>query len=241
MEYITHYLTNSDCFRAAKPLPKPAGIVVHSTGVNQKRIAAYTAQWNRPGVKACVHGMLGLDEAGGLCYTRILPYTVACWGCGSGPKGSYNASHIQFEICEDLNDPDWCRRTYAAALEVCTKLCREFGISPDAVVCHSEAHASGFASNHADVMHWWPRQGFSMAGFRSRLSENLKKEETTLERYKTVEDIPAPLRPEMQALIDAGILKGTGGETGLDLTEDMVRTAILCKRYADWKTGGETK
>jgi len=238
MKYVTQYLTNSDCFRAAKPLTKPAGIVLHSTGVNQKRIAAYTAQWDRPGVRACVHGMLGLDEAGKLCYTRILPYTMACWGCGSGPRGSFNASHIQFEICEDLNDPDWCRITYAAALEVCRQLCREFRISPDAVVCHSEAHGLGFASNHGDVMHWWPWLGLSMEGFRAALSEGLKEEEA-MERYKTLEDVPAALRPEAKALADAGVLKGRGDARGLDLTEDMLRTAILCKRYVDAKLGGE--
>ena len=38
--------------------------------------------------------------------------------------------------------------------------------------------------------------------------------------------------------IAAGVLCGRG-EAGLDLTEDMLRTMIVCKRYADKLKGGE--
>ena len=228
-------LTESDCYRAGKPLA-PRGIVVHSTGVDQKRISAYTRQWNVPGVRACVHGFLGLDDAGELCFTQILPYEMRCWGCGSGPKGSFNDSHIQFEICEMRGDGDWCRETYAAALDQCERLCRLYGIAAENVVCHSEAHALGYGSNHGDVMHWWPEFGLSMDGFRAELKTRL--EEETVKRLKTLEDVPEALRPETEALIGAGVLRGRGGEAGLDLTEDMLRTMIICKRYADRKGGG---
>lgn len=169
MRRTVNYLTENDCYKSGRAL-KPEGIVVHSTGVDQKRIAAYTGQWNRPGVQVCVHGFLGLDEDGELCYEQILPYSFQCWGAGSGSRGSFNQSHIQFEICESLGDGDWCRQTYRAALEICAELCREYGIVPEKVVTHSEAHALGYASNHGDVMHWWPRHGLSMEQFRKELS-----------------------------------------------------------------------
>ena len=230
-------LTESDCYKAGKPLA-PRGVVVHSTGVDQKRISAYTSQWNRPGVRACVHGLLGLNDRGGLCFTQTLPFEMRCWGCGSGPKGSLNDSHIQFEICETLGDGVWCRETYAAALELCLSLCRLYGIPPEAVVCHSEAHALGKASNHGDVMHWWPRFGLSMEGFRAELQERL--EEEAIMRIRTLEQVPEALRPETEALIAAGALRGTGGEAGLDLSPDMLRAIIISKRYADGK-GGEAR
>ena len=236
MNICTSILTESDCYRAGKPLT-PTGILVHSTGVDQKRIAAYTRQWNRPGVNACVHGMLGLDESGALCYTQLLPYEMRCWGCGSGAKGSYNDCCIQFEICETLGDGDWCRTTYDAALELCEALCRRYGIPAEKVVCHSEAHAMGYASNHGDVMHWWPRYGLSMDGFRSALRERLAA--ACPERIRTLDDVPATLRPEAEALIAAGALRGRGGSEGLDLSEDMLRTMIVCMRYADRKGGGK--
>jgi len=236
MKYIQQYLTENDCYRAARPMT-PTGIVVHSTGTDQKKIAAYTGQWNRPGVEVCVHGMLGLDADGELCCAQLLPFEVCCWGCGSGVKGSYNDSHIQFEICETLSDGAWCRETYAGALEICESLCREFGIPPERVVCHSEAHAAGYASNHADVMHWWPKWGLSMDGFRAALAARLT---ATPRRFRTLEEVPAALQPETRELIEAGVLRGRGGQAGLDMTEDMLRTLIIGKRYADRK-GGETQ
>ena len=234
LKTVRKILTNSDCYLAGKPLA-PKGIVVHSTGVDQKRISAYTRQWNQPGVRACVHGLLGLDDKGELCFTQTLPYEMRCWGCGSGTRGSFNDSHVQFEICETLGDGPWCRQTYAAALELCANLCRLYGISPEDVVCHSEARAMGYGSNHGDVMHWWPKFGLSMDGFRAELKERL--EEQNMKRIRTIEDVPEALRPETLALIEAGVLQGKGGSAGLDLSEDMLRAIIICKRYADRKAG----
>ena len=230
MQTKVNLLTNNDCYRAAKPL-RPTGIVVHSTGSDQKRISAYTEPFNHPGVDKCVHGFLGLDDKGILTYEQTLPYYFRCWGCGSGIRGSYNASHIQFEICETLNDRAWCRETFAAALDLCEKFCREYDISPENVVCHSEAHARGYASNHADVMHWWPKHGLSMDGFRAELRKRLEEDDDMAPRFKTLNDVPDYLRKETQELIQSGALKG--GDSGLDVTMDMLRTMIISKRYAD--------
>lgn len=236
MQYRENFLTRNDCYRAGRALGRPKGIVVHSTGTDQKRIRVYADAWDRPGVRTCVHGFLGLDESGALSFEQHLPFTMRCWGCGSGTRGSYNNSHLQFEICETLADGAWCRETYAAALEVCEKLCRSFGIPAEAVVCHSEAYARGYGSNHGDVMHWWPRHGLSMDGFRAELSKRL--EEDAMVRYKTIDEVPASLRPETAQLIAAGVLQGKGPEQGLDVTEDMLRTMIISKRYIDKIAGG---
>ena len=230
MKTTINFLTNNDCFKAARVL-KPTGIVVHSTGVDQKRISAYTVPWNRPGVRTCVHGFLGLDDSGTLTFEQNLPFTMRCWGVGSGTRGSYNDSHIQFEICETLNDRTWCRETYAAALDLCEKLCREYNIPSENVVCHSEAYALGYGSNHGDVMHWWPKHGISMKGFRAELKNRLEEDDDMAQRFKTIGEVPAGLRAETQALIDAGVLKGN--DKGLDVTEDMLRAMIISKRYAD--------
>ena len=231
MIYEERILTANGSYTKPKPLT-PSGIVVHSTGVNQRRIQAYWTQFNAPTLRASVHGFIGINDNGKLAYRKTLPYLIQCWGCGSGTKGSYNASHIQFEICEDLTSRDWTQETYAAALEVCTSLCREFGIRPEAVVCHAEAHAAGYGSNHGDVMHWWPKFGLSMDKFRKELRIRLGDEDMA-ERFKTINDVPASLRKETQELITAGVLNGKGGTAGLDVTEDMLRTLIIAKRYAD--------
>ena len=58
--------------------------------------------------------------------------------------------------------------------------------------------------------------------------EEVKK---AMQRYKTIDEVPAALRPETQQLIASGALKGN--ENGLDVTVDMLRTLIIAKRYAD--------
>ena len=39
------------------------------------------------------------------------------------------------------------------------------------VICHSEGYQRGIASNHADVMHWFPKFGKSMDTFRSDVAK----------------------------------------------------------------------
>ncbi|MGI6180571.1 MAG: N-acetylmuramoyl-L-alanine amidase [Agathobaculum sp.] len=52
-------------------------------------------------------------------------------------------------------------------------------------------------------------------------------------RYATVDELPADLRPAIQALVDSGALRGVGGSRGLDLTYDMARMLVVSKRYTD--------
>lgn len=236
MIFEERFITANGSYTRPKLL-QPAGIVIHSTGVNQRRIGAYWWQFNNPDIRASVHGFIGLNDNGRLAYRQTLPYTLQCWGCGSGKNGSYNATHIQFEICEDLQNKEWTEQTYAAALDVCEILCRKYNIMPDRVVCHSEAHSAGYASNHGDVMHWWPKYKLSMDKFRKELT--IRLEDMMQTRYKTIDDVPAALQQETRMLIASGALRGN--ENGLDVTEDMLRTMIICKRYTDAQTAADEK
>ena len=224
---------------ATKQTPlQPSGIVVHSTGVNQKKISAYWWQFNTTTISASVHGFIGLNDAGELCYQQTLPYTHACWGCGSGVNGSYNATHIQFEICEDTTDEAWTRQTFDAAIDVCVELCKQFGISPFRVVSHVEASRLGYASAHADTEHWWGKYGLTMDDFRAELKRRL--EEKPMTRYMTISDVPSSLQRETKQLIESGALKGRGDGV-LDVSDDMLRTMIVCKRYVDAKLPEDAK
>lgn len=51
-------------------------------------------------------------------------------------------------------------------------------------------------------------------------------------RYATIDDVPGWAREETQRLIDRGVLAGTTGGK-LDLSLDMLRTMIVCKRMMD--------
>lgn len=169
---IEHFLTKNDCYKAGRTIT-PKGIVVHSTAVNQKNVEAFTTQWNRSGVSKCVHAFIGLWN-GKLETVQTLPWNRRCWGCGKGPKGTYNDSYIQFEICEDdTNGAEWFWSVYEQAVDLCVYLCKKYNISVANVVCHSEAHTRGYASNHADVMHWFPKHGKTMRDFREAVALKL--------------------------------------------------------------------
>lgn len=59
------------------------------------------------------------------------------------------------------------------------------------------------------------------------------EEEEMVKRYKTIAELPRELQEEARKLIDAGALRGKGGDLGLDVTEDMIRTMIVAARYAE--------
>jgi N-acetyl-anhydromuramyl-L-alanine amidase AmpD len=98
---------------------------------------------------------------------QTLPWDHRCWGVGSGKKGSHNATHIQFEICEDgLTNEQYYNEAFNLAKELCAFLCAEYSINPDNIVGHYESAAAGYGSNHADPRHWQSKFGGSMEQFR---------------------------------------------------------------------------
>jgi hypothetical protein len=125
------------------------------------------------GRSVCVHAFIGKLASGGVATYQTLPWDVVGWHSGKGSKGSANnAGYIGFEICEDgLADPAYFALVYQEAAELCAMLCKTYGITPDkpSLICHSEGHALGIASNHGDVMHWFPRHGKSMDTFRAEV------------------------------------------------------------------------
>ena len=86
--------------------------------------------------------------------------------------GSSNNTHIGFEICEDgLTDPAYFSAVYKEAVELCVYLCKLYGLTEKNIICHCEGYKLGIASNHGDVMHWWPKHGKSMDSFRAEVKQ----------------------------------------------------------------------
>ena len=185
MDIITAYATNNDCYKVARPMT-PVGIVLHSTGANNPNLKRYVDcksecgtnlygnHWNNPSSKigkVCVHSFIGYDKNKNVRVANILPYTYACWGCGTGWKGSYNynpTGHIQIEMCEDnLKNADYFNQMFVVAAEYCAMLCKQFNLSPDTIVSHAEAHKQGYASNHSDCDHWMKIHNKTMNDFRA--------------------------------------------------------------------------
>lgn len=240
------YLTKNACYiQGTKITPK--GVVVHSTGANNPRLKRYVQpndgllgantagnHWNQayPGGKSvCVHAFIGKLENGSIATYQTLPFNYKGWHVGAGSKGSANNTHIGFEICEDgLNDKTYFDAVYKEAVEFCAYICKLYNFDPLAdgvVICHSEAYSRGIGSNHADVMHWFPKFGKNMNTFRADVAALMKEEEEemTQEQFnKMMENYMSEqgkLEPgdwsaeARQFCIDNGIFAGYGnGEYG---------------------------
>lgn len=186
MEIGKILLTNNDCYKkGAKMTPK--GIVVHSTGANNTTIKRYVQpddgiiglnkngnDWNHPGVSKCVHAFIGKDKNGSIKVYQTLPFDMKPWGCGKGSKGSYNNSHIQFEMCEDdLKNEQYFNEIMTNGIDFCVLICKQYGLTVDSIVSHHEAHVLGYASDHGDPDHWLKKFGKDMNWFRAEVSKKL--------------------------------------------------------------------
>lgn len=183
MEIVQYYQTNNPCYKAGKKI-KPSGIVVHSTGANNSYLKRYVGpddgilgknqynnHWNSEKANKCVHAFIGKVADGSLKIYQTLPWNHRCWGVGSGKKGSYNNSHIQFEICEDgLENETYYKEAFDLAIRLSAFLCQEYGIKPENIVGHYEAHDAGYGSNHGDPRNWQKKFGGSMDEFRASVA-----------------------------------------------------------------------
>lgn len=175
-------LTQNACYRAGRKI-SVRGIMVHSTGANNPRLSRYVGpddgllgknpynnHWNTPypeGREVCVHGFIGRLADGSVATYQTLPWDHRGWHAG----GSANDSHIGFEICEDdLSDGAYFALVYREAVELCAHLCRLYGLTAEDIICHSEGYSRGIASNHGDVMHWFPKHGKSMDTLRAEVA-----------------------------------------------------------------------
>ncbi len=239
MEYRTRFLTENDCWKAGRTIV-PKGVMVHSCGVAQPDVEVFLNTWNRPGYTACVHAFV---HAGGVVQT--LPWDHRGWHAG----GAANNTHIGFEICEPAGHTyrggtmigydaekhaEYFCKVYANAVELTAELCKIYNLDPledGVVICHSEGHAGGIASNHADVMHWFPKHGKSLDDFRRDVVKAMEPEAPKPEYtvYARMADTPDWCRPSLQKAMDRGVLKGTGAGR-LDVSEDMCRVVTLLDR-----------
>jgi len=196
-------LTNNACYKAGKTIT-PKGIMVHSTGANNPNLKRYVGpddgslgknqynnHWNQDkpgGRQVCVHAFIGKLADGSIATYQTLPWNHRGWHAGS----SANDTHISFEICEDgLTDASYFSAVYNEAVELCVYLCKQYGLTEKDIICHSEGCKLGIASNHGDVMHWFPKHGKSMDTFRADVKAGLATatpiEPTTPKKYYRVQ------------------------------------------------------
>lgn len=191
MKLSTNYMTRNDCYNAGKKI-SPKGIMVHSTATPGVMAADWFSRWNKSykagetNRQVCVHAFV--DDQG---VWQYLPWNHRGWHCG----GNGNDTHIGFEICEPggfsygkgssmvgynvTKNEAYFRKAWQNAVELCVMLCKQYGLTEKDIVCHSEGAKMGIASNHGDVMHWFPKHGESMNSFRAAVKVALNKSGST--------------------------------------------------------------
>ena len=205
-------LVRNSCYIQGTKM-KPIGILVHSTGCNNKTLRryvnpvkgqekyqeiiedigvnTYNNHWNRSATEMdtskCVHAFIGTNLRGEIETYQTLPFNIASWGCGSGTNGSYNYNpygHIQFEICEDnLKDDDYFHKAMKEAQEFCAYLCNKYKLSSNTICSHYKKKKKGYASNHNDCDFWLKKFNKDMDWFRAEVAKLLKADATPKTLY----------------------------------------------------------
>lgn len=181
------FLTENACYKTYRK-HTVKGIMVHSTGANNPWLKRYIGpddgllgvnqygnHWNtyHPGDReVCVHGFIGKLKDGTIATYQTLPWEICGWHSGSGSKGNANfLGYVGFEICEDdLTDATYFNKVYKEAIELCVYLCKKYGLTEKNIICHCEGHQQGIASNHGDVMHWFPKHGKSIGAWEGDMN-----------------------------------------------------------------------
>ncbi len=241
MDIIDAFATKNKCYQAAIPL-YPQGIMLHSIGTPQPSaavLARYFDQYQPGGQSVCVHAFV---QADGTVY-QTLPWETIAWHC----SGAANDTHIGVEMTEPSAGMSYAEPaeqitgTYRTAVALFAQLCEMYSLDPLAdgvIIGHAEGHRRGVASNHADPELLWNTygMGFTMDGFRqdvyAEMHKNDEEDDEDMIRYNMIEEVPSWAREEARRLIDRGALQG-GTDGRLDLSEDMLRTMIVCQRMID--------
>lgn len=181
----TKFMTRNDCYKAGRKIT-PRKIMIHSTATPGVMAADWFQRWNKSyqageiNRQVCVHAFVDDREA-----WQYLPWNHRGWHSG----GTANNTHIGVEMCEpggfsygsgatmvgyDVKRQEpYFRNVWDNTLALCVKLCQMYGITEKDIICHSEGHRLGIASNHADVHHWFPKHGMNMDLFRAAVRARL--------------------------------------------------------------------
>ena len=234
MEILQAYQTKNRCYQNGRK-NKAIGILVHSTGANNRNIKRYVDapdrlgknqynnHWNKAEADKCMHAFIGFDKDQQVIVAQTLPYDYVCWGSGKGKKGSYNSTHIQFEICQGSNtDEAYYREAVKCAEEYCAYLCKLKGWSADCIVSHREAAEAGYASNHGDPDSWMKHFGDNMDNFRARVAALLGEAapiepEVIPEKAPVKEPDPEPVQTPAQST------GTTGGGNAVKIEMNVLR------------------
>ena len=225
MEFIA---CNSDNYRSGRTQPVRY-IVMHYTAGNGDTARNNCDYYHRvSGLQASAHYFC--DEHGAMQSVRECD---TAWHCGARAywhPECRNGNSIGIEMCSRKRaDGSYyiLPETVANAAALAREIMQRYGIDTEHVVRHYDVTGKRCPMPWVDDPAQW-------TAFKAMLTPEHQndEEEENMVKYKTIDDVPEWYRSEVQELMDAGALKGTGNGA-IDISEDVVRGAIIGMRYAE--------
>lgn len=191
----------------------------------------------KPSTQASCNYIIGNDGRIGLCVEE----KNRAWTSSSRLNDN---RAITYEVCNSGWEKDgWpiSDKSFDAVVALSTDICRRYGKKKLLWIADKEkalAYEPKADEMLLTVHNWFNNTNCPGKYFQNKFPELARRvtyalnteEEEEMVRYKTVEEMPKWAQEDITKLIDAGFLKGKGGDAGLDLTEDMMRTLIICGR-----------
>ena len=135
------------------------------------------------------------------------------WGCGSGSKGSWNNTKVQWEVCEPAGhtyaggtmiaydvakNQVYFNRMWKMLVAWNVYLVKKFGYDINGISDHAESYRAGYGSNHSDMGQWLPKHGKSMDALRQEVQAILNGSEDDDMDVKRFEELFLEMRKGLQ-------------------------------------------
>lgn len=177
------YATDNGAYRSGRKI-NPQGSVNHSVGCAQPSVEVFYKIMNKSSAGWGVNAILGDFHNGDGRILVTMPLNARPWGCGSGKKGSWNNTKVQWEVCEPAG------HTYSGGTMIGYDIAKnqvyfdrmwkmlvawnvyvvdKFGFPISGISDHIESYYAGYGSGHADMGHWLPKHGKSMNALRAEV------------------------------------------------------------------------
>ena len=227
MEFVSCDPSN---YRAGRTQPVRY-IVMHYTANNGDTARNNCDYYHRVGgLQASAHYFV--DEHGAMQSVRE---GDTAWHCGARAywhPECRNGNSIGIEMCSRKRaDGSYYIKpeTVANAATLAKGIMQRYGIDTEHVLRHYDVTGKRCPMPWVDDPAQW-------TAFLAMLTPEHPNEEEdeNMVKYKTIDDVPEWYRSEVQELMDAGALKGTGNGA-IDISEDVVRGAIIGMRYVEAK------
>lgn len=219
--------SNPGNYGGYRPLSAIRYLVIHYTANKWDSAESNGRYFQNNVVKASANYFVDSDSI--VC---SVPDEIYAWHCGGGLQGPEghsfykrcnNYNSIGIEICDDVNDGKIrpTEKTLENAQQLTAALMKKYDVPIENVIRHWDV--TGKLCPAYFVGDEKTETGRAWLDWKDEL------EVMGMKRYKTVAEVPESIRSEIKEMVDLGIIRGNG-DKGLDMTYDMLRSAVYTLR-----------